>query len=212
MKESWSSVSDIFHSSRQSNSESIRLYLPKQPPCTSSRLSFLSPSWQPPSLLLPLLLRGIGKQHRRRQAFFKLGSSRCQFLFNIPISMIANTIQSEWVTCRPTNNESGTRFFGVNTADASQQASKAGLKNGKSGDPRRYYNGAKKGDHHNGNALHFGIADCDSKDAELMNTRFTGREPKPQHGRRTPRPVSRQILLSGWFMSTRTVVPNTVVS
>lgn len=38
---------------------------------------------------------------------------------------------------------------------------------GKSGDPHRYYNGAKKGDYHNGNALQFGVADCDSKDAEL---------------------------------------------
>ncbi|OJJ85928.1 uncharacterized protein ASPGLDRAFT_1293839 [Aspergillus glaucus CBS 516.65] len=124
MKEPWSSVSDIFHSSRQSSSESIRLHLPKQPPCTSSGLFFLSPSWQPPSLLLPLLLRGLGKQHRRRQTFFKLESPRCQFLlFNIPISMIANTIQSEWVTYRPTNNESGTRSFRVNTADASQHNS-----------------------------------------------------------------------------------------
>lgn len=81
--------------------------------------------------------------------------------------MMANTIQPEWVTCRPSENKSGTRSFRVNTANASKQASEVGLVRGKSGDPHRYFNGAKKGSPNNGDALHFGVPDCDSKDADL---------------------------------------------
>lgn len=42
------------------------------------------------------------------------------------------------------------------------------MKKGDSGDPHRYFNSPHRNPtENNGNALHFGVHDCDSKDAEL---------------------------------------------
>ncbi|KAF1937091.1 hypothetical protein EJ02DRAFT_459001 [Clathrospora elynae] len=76
------------------------------------------------------------------------------------ISEVANVLEAraDTVTCKPKDNKSDVKSFKVDVSYAKGQASKAGLKAGKSGDPHEY---------HNGDNINWGVKECDVKNAPL---------------------------------------------